>query len=311
MNDDAIFLRDEPMRILISGASGMIGSALAQAARAEEWDLVRLVRTPAGEAPNAVLWNPADVANPLDPARLENFDIVVHLSGANVAHRWTPEFKQEIVKSRVGSTQALCSALARTRNRPRVLLCASGSGIYGNRGDEILTEQSAPGSGFLADLCRTWEEATRPASDAGVRVVHLRCGIVLDPAHGALPAMLPPFRLGVGGWLGSGRQWMPWIVLEDAIRAILFLAARNDLAGPFNVGSPHPVTNREFARSLAHALHRPALFPVPGFVLRLGFAEFADEALLASQRMVPQRLVDAGFALKQPEIETALQALLR
>lgn len=298
------------MRILISGASGMIGSALARSARSESCEVVRLVRTPAAEGPDAVTWNPSDVANPLDPARLEGFDVVVHLSGANVAHRWTPEFKQEIVTSRVNSTQALCNALAQVRNRPRVLLCASGSGIYGNRGDEILTEESAPGSGFLADLCRRWEEATRPASDARVRVVHLRCGIVLDPAHGALAAMLPPFRFGVGGWLGSGRQWMPWIVLDDVVRAILFLAARDDLAGPFNIGSPQPVRNRDFALALAHALRRPALFPVPRFVLRLGFAEFADEALLASQRMVPERLAHAGFALKHPEIESALRALL-
>lgn len=299
------------MRILISGASGMIGSALARAVYAESWEVVRLVRTPAADGPDAILWNPADVSSAVDPARIEGFDIVVHLSGANVAHRWTPEFKREIVSSRVDSTQSLCSALARVRNRPRVLLCASGSGIYGNRGDEILTEESAPGAGFLADLCRTWEEATRPASDAGLRVVLLRCGIVLDPASGALAAMLPPFRFGVGGWLGSGCQWMPWIVLDDAVRAILFLAARDDLAGPFNVGSPQPVRNRGFARALAHALRRPALFPMPRFVLRLGFAEFADEALLASQRMVPKRLIDAGFELEHPEIQTALKALLR
>ncbi|MGC2638957.1 MAG: NAD-dependent epimerase/dehydratase family protein [Acidobacteriaceae bacterium] len=194
------------MRILISGASGMIGSALARAAHAESWEVVRLVRSPSAEGPDAVLWNPADVANSVDPARLEGFDIVVHLSGTNVAHRWTPEFKRDIVASRVGSTQALCSALARLRNRPRVLLCASGSGNYGSRGDEILTEKSEPGSGFLADLCRAWENATQAASDAGLRVVHLRCGIVLDPARGAMAAMLPPFRFGVGGWLGSGRQ---------------------------------------------------------------------------------------------------------
>jgi len=298
------------MRVLISGASGMIGSAVAEAARAASMDVVRLVRSRSGGNGDAILWNPADAAQPLDLARLEGIHAVVHLSGASVARRWNAAVKREIVASRVESTRALCMALARVRNRPRVLLCASGSGIYGNRGDEVLTEESTLGSGFLADTCRAWEAATRPAAEAGVRVVHLRCGIVLDRKRGALAAMLPAFRAGLGGRLGSGGQWLSWITLSDAVRAILFLVSRDESSGAFNIGSPHPVTNREFARALGEALHRPAVFPVPRFVLRIAFPEFADEGLLASQRMTPKRLTDAGFGFEHPEIGNALHALL-
>lgn len=298
------------MKVLISGASGMIGSAVAAAARAASMDVVRLVRRQSEESSEAIFWNPADVAEPVDLVRLEGFDAVVHLSGASVARRWNAAVKREIVASRVESTRILCTALAQVRNRPRVLLSASGSGIYGSRGDEVLTEASTLGSGFLADTCRAWEAATHPAAEAGVRVVSLRCGLVLDPKRGALAAMLPPFRAGLGGRLGSGWQWVSWITLSDAVRAILFLASRDDSFGAYNIGTPHPVTNRDFARALGSALHRPAVFPVPRFVLRLAFPEFADEGLLASQRMSPERLTDGGFQFEHAEVGSALRALL-
>ena len=296
-------------RVLIGGASGLIGSALAATARRQSIEVTRLVRRPASDA-TEIAWNPADGANAVNPSLLEGFDGVVHLGGASVARRWTAQHKGDIVDSRVASTRALCSALASTRNRPKVLIVASGVGIYGNRGDEILTEQSAPGSGYLAELSVAWEAAAKAAVEARVRVVHLRLGVVLDRDGGALAKMLPVFRLGLGGWLGSGHHWMSWISLGDVLRAIFFLMDRDDLAGPFNGSSPNPVTNRDFTRALAHAVHRPALLPVPGAALRLIFGELADEALLASQRVLPQRLLQAGFVFADEEIGATLRALL-
>jgi uncharacterized protein len=298
-------------RILVSGASGLIGSALVRAARSESADVVRLARGYRPPVPGIVYWNPDKPKNAVHPVVLEDYDAVIHLAGANIAHRWTEKYRREIVASRVGSTAALCARLVQVRRPPRVLLCASATGIYGDRGDEVLTETCAPGSGFLADTCVAWEAATKAASEAGIRVVHLRFGVVLDREGGALKKMLKPFRLGLGGTLGSGRQWMSWISRRDAVGAILFLLSEESLSGAFNLTAPNPVTNRALTRALAQTVHRPAMLPVPRAAFRLAFGAMADEGLLASCRAMPQRLQQAGFSFEDPEIEPALAALLR
>jgi uncharacterized protein len=298
-------------RILVSGASGLIGSALVGTMRRESADVVRLARGYRPPSPGVIYWNLNKPKNPVHPVAMEDFDAVVHLSGANIGHRWTEGYRREIVKSRVASTAALGETLTQVRRRPCVLLCASAVGIYGNRGDEVLGEQSAPGSGFLAETCVAWEAATRAACEAGIRVVHLRFGVVLDGQGGALKKMLKVFRLGLGGTLGSGRQWMSWISLRDAVRAILFLMEDDSLAGPFNFTAPNPVTNSGFTRALAHAVRRPAWLPVPAAALRLAYGAMADEALLASCRAVPTRLQQSGFAFEDSEIQPTLAALLR
>ena len=298
-------------RFLITGASGLIGSALVRAAQEQAADVVRLVRDRRKPMPNSIYWNYRNTLIAAHPLELEKFGAVFHLSGANIAHRWTDAYRREIVRSRVESTRVLCERLAVLHNPPRVLLCASAVGIYGDRGDEELTEDSPSGTGFLADTCRQWEAATRKAEDAGIRVVHLRFGVVLDRRGGALGKMLPPFRFGLGGRLGSGRQWMSWISLRDVVRAALFLVEHDELAGCFNFTGPNPVTNRTFTHALAHALHRPAILPVPEFALRAAFGGMADEGLLASCRALPTRLQQAGFTFEHRDIGTTLQALLR
>lgn len=297
-------------RILVSGASGLIGSALLRAVRSESAEVVRLVRGPRGEVPGVVFWNLKKPQSAVHPVALEDFDAVVHLAGANVGRRWTKKYREEIVSSRVTSTKALCETLALVHRPPRVLLCASAVGYYGNRGDEVLSEESGAGSGFLAETCVAWEAATEAAKGAGIRVAHLRFGVVVDREGGALSKMLPMFRKGLGGTLGSGRQWMSWISLRDAVRAVLFLMDHGELCGSFNITSPNPVTNRTFTHALAHAVHRPAILPVPAFPLRLVFGSMANESVLASCRAVPKRLEEAGFAFKDPEIQPALSALL-
>lgn len=297
-------------RILVSGGSGLIGSAVQEAGHERGWEVHTLVRRHRDAHGNAIYWNPGDANRGVPLAALEGFDAIIHLSGANVGRRWNREYRNTIVASRVRSTEALCDALGKVRARPAIMLCASAVGIYGDRGDQVLTEESAPGTGFLADTCKAWEAAARRASDAGIRIVHLRLGVVLSSKGGALGKMLPVFRLGMGGRLGSGRQWMSWITLRDAIRAMLFLIDRPDLAGAFNLTGPQPVTNAEFTQALAHAVHRPALFPAPASVLKLAFGEMAEQTMLASQRAVPSRLDAAGFAFEDTEIGPALQALL-
>jgi uncharacterized protein (TIGR01777 family) len=258
-----------------------------------------------------VPWNPAATPPIAHPEVLEGFAAAIHLSGANVAaHRWTPAYKREIALSRVQSTRALSTALASLSHPPQVLLVASATGFYGNRGDEPLDESSAAGSGFLADLCQEWEAAAQPAADAGIRVVPLRLGVILGPGGGALARLLPLFRLGLGGRLGSGRQWMSWISLADAVAAILFTIDTPGLEGPINLTAPHPVPNAEFTRVLARALHRPAILPAPAFALRLALGAMADEALLASARVFPSRLTSAGFRFTHPTVDEALAAAL-
>ena len=222
----------------------------------------------------------------------------------------TPAYKREIGESRIQSTCALATTLAGLRNRPQLLLAASATGFYGNRGDQSLDESSSPGAGFLADLCVKWESAAQPAIDAGIRVVHLRFGVVLGPGPGALAKMLPIFRLGLGGPLGSGRQWMSWISLQDAVAAILFLLQTLPVSGPVNLCAPNPVTNAEFTRALGRIVHRPAIFPAPAFALRLALGEMADEALLSSARVYPAKLTSAGFRFTHPSITQGLAAAL-
>ena len=308
-------------RILLSGASGMIGTALKQALAARRFSALQLVRTrePVNANPGAVLvaipgqfpWNPAAAYPIASPQVLEGFTAAIHLSGANVAaHRWTASYKREMTSSRVLSTRALAQTLAGLRDPPQTFLVASAIGIYGNRSDELLDESSAPGSGFLADLCQQWEAATQPAVDAGIRVVNLRFGVILGPGPGALAKMLPVFRLGLGGPLGSGRQWVSWISLDDVIAAILFILDTPALAGPVNLTAPNPVTNAEFTRALSAAVHRPAVLPAPAFALRLALGQMADEALLSSARAVPSKLLAAGFQFAHPTVAQALAAAL-
>jgi len=299
-------------RILISGSSGMIGTALAHHFMASQVPVFRLTRKKNPENPQEIHWNPHAAPPVSDPASLEAFDAVVHLSGANVAgHRWTPAYKREIVESRVQTTQALARMLGQLRKPPQVLLCASAAGIYGNRGNEILTEDSPPGHGFLAETCVAWEAAAQAAKDAGIRVAHLRFGVVLSPEGGALAKMLPLFRMGLAGPLSSGQQWMSWISLPDVVSAVSHIIQNSELSGPVNATAPIPVTNAEFTRMLAHAVHRPAILPAPAFALRLAFGEMADEALLASIRMIPARLAESGFRFQHSQLALALQSLLR
>jgi len=304
-------MSEKRKQILIGGASGLIGSAMRHAAQERGWDATTLVRHHREVVGGTIYWNPSRPDAAIHPMGVEGFDAVVHLSGANVARRWTPAYRKQMVASRVGSTRALCEALAQVRRPPRVLVCASAIGIYGDRGDVLLTENSAPGTGFLAETCVAWEKAADPARAAGIRVVHARFGVVLSRKGGALKKMLPAFRLGLGGKLGSGRQWMSWISIRDTVRALLFLMEHDDLAGPFNVTSPHPVTNADFTRELGAALHRPAWLGTPAGALRLAFgADMANEALLASSRVQPERLEASGFRFEDGELGAALRALL-
>lgn len=296
------------MRIAITGSSGFVGSAVVRDLANRGHDVVRLVRSTAGAA-GAARWDPA--TGSLDADALGAIDAVVHLAGENIAAgRWTTARKHAIADSRGPATERLCRSLAALPRRPRVLIAASATGIYGDRGDEQLDERSAPGTGFLADVARAWEAGTAPATSAGVRVVNLRIGMVLDPRGGALRKMLPAFRLGLGGRLGHGRQWTSWITLHDLAAAIHFALADDGVAGPVLATAPTPVTSRQFAAALGKALHRPAVFPAPAFVLRLLFGEMADSLLLASQRATPARLLARGFRFAHGDLDAALAAML-
>lgn len=297
------------MRILITGASGLVGSRLIPALAAEGHLTTRLVRAGPRDA-TEYHWSPA--AGVIDPAALAGCEAVVHLAGESIAGgRWSAGRKARMRDSRIGGTRLLCAAIARTVPSPRVLVCASAVGYYGDRGDEVLTDESAPGSGFLADLAQEWEGAARLAAGAGVRVVHLRFGLVLDRDRGALPIMALAFRAGLGGWLGNGRQWMSWIALDDLIAVIRHALASHDLAGPVNAVAPVPVTNRDFSRVLGRVVGRPVWIPAPELMLRLGLGEMGRELLLSSQRAVPSRLQARGFAFQHPELEGAMRQVLQ
>jgi uncharacterized protein (TIGR01777 family) len=257
------------------------------------------------------IWDPYAAKPVSNLGQLEGTTAAVHLSGANLSgQRWSPAYKRELLDSRVKPTRAIAELLAELRPRPSVLVCASAVGIYGSRGDEVLTEASVPGQGFLPEICLAWEKATLPATEAGIRVVHTRFGVVLSPRGGALAKMLPVFRAGLGGQLGHGRQWMSWVALPDVTRAIEFALDTPSLEGPVNVVTPNPVTNAGFTRALGHALHRPALFRVPAFALKVAFGEMAEATILESERVLPAYLTSEGFSFQYPEIEAALAAVL-
>jgi uncharacterized protein len=295
-----------PMNVLVTGASGFVGSALVPALTTGGHSVRRLVRrVPAGA--DEYRWDPS--AGDVEPAALEGLDAVVHLAGETVAGRWTDDKKERILRSRVNGTRTLSEALAGLEGRPRVLVTASAIGYYGDRGDEQLTEQSSSGDGFLAEVVREWEAASGPAEQAGIRVVRLRFGIVLSPAGGALKTMLTPFRLGVAGRLGSGRQWMSWISIDDVVGAIQHALVTDELAGVANTVAPNPVTNAEFTKTLGRVLGRPTLLPVPGAALRLALGEFSQEAL-SSTRVVPRRLLESGYEFRHPDLEQALRHVL-
>ncbi len=293
--------------IALSGASGLLGSAVAPALAAAGWQVRPLVRR--APNPGEIRWDPA--AGTIDASALAGVSAAVHLAGESIADgRWTPARKARIRSSRILGTRLLSESLARLPVRPEVLVSASAVGIYGDRGDQLLDENSPLGTDFLAEVGKEWEGATAPASDAGIRVVHLRFGIILSKEGGALPRMVTPFQLGAGGPIGNGRQWMSWISIDDAVTIILEALRNGDMHGPFNAVAPEPVRNAEFASRLGEVLHRPALVPAPAFALRLLFGEMADAALLASQRVVPARLTALGFSFRHPTLAEALRAIL-
>ena len=296
------------MRVLVSGSSGLIGSALLRSLAGAGDSVVRLVRrTPATDE---VRLDPA-VDPPFTRAgEDQDFDAVVHLAGESISGRWTTAKKTRIRDSRVQGTRMLASALGRSIRRPRVMVCASAIGFYGNRGDEVLQEESASGSDFLAEVCRQWEAAPEPAVRVGIRVVSLRFGVVLSPRGGALARMLPPFRMGAGGRIGSGRQWMSWIALDDAVGIVQHALASESLRGPVNTVAPRPITNAEFARTFGAALHRPAILPLPAFMVRLMFGEMGEALLLSSQRVDCGKLLASGYRFRHSELKPALEALL-
>jgi uncharacterized protein len=294
------------MKILVSGSSGLIGSALLASLQGGEDEVVSLVRREPG--PGRILWDPA--GDHLDARELEGMDAVVHLAGENIAGRWTRAKKERIRESRVRGTGLLSRRLAGLARRPGVLVCASAIGYYGDRGDELLAEGSSPGSGFLASVVRDWEAAAGPAAEAGIRVVSLRFGVVLSVAGGALARMLTPFKLGLGGVVGSGSQYMSWISLDDVVGIIRHAVERPELKGPVNAVAPQPVTNREFTRALGRALSRPTIFPMPATMARLAFGEMAQELLLGSTRVNPDRLRASGYRHRHANLDDFLGSLL-
>ena len=293
-------------RVLVSGVSGPIGAALLPYLESQGARIVRLVRGPA-RRPDQISWDPL---RPLPPAVLLGFEAVIHLAGESVAGRWTAAKKKSILESRAQGTRHLATALAQAQSPPRVFICASAIGFYGNRGDEVLTEASPAGEGFLPEVTREWEAASRIAADAGIRTVNLRFGLVLSPKGGALKKMLTPFKLGLGGRVGSGQQWWSWIHVDDIVGALHHALQTNSLAGPVNLVAPNPVRNADFTQVLASVLRRPAFFHVPTFAARLAFGEMANELLLSSERVEPARLRDSGYAFRFTELRLALEDLV-
>lgn len=296
------------MNILITGSTGLIGSTLISSFTTGEHRITRLVRSKPRPGMGEVFWNPQDGS--IEMPGLEGMDAVVHLAGETIAERWTAEKKARIRDSRVNGTRLLSESLARLAQPPNVVVCASAIGYYGDRGDDMLREDSPPGSGFLAEVCREWEAAAAPAVQQGIRVVHLRIGVVLSPAGGALAKMLPPFRMGIGGKIGSGRQYMSWIAIDDLIGVFHQALTTESLTGPVNAVAPNPVTNLEFTNTLGRVLGRPTVFPLPAFAARLAFGEMANDLLLASARVEPAQLLSTGYTFRFPELEGALQHLL-
>lgn len=299
------------MDVVVTGSSGLIGSALGPALAGAGHRMVRMVRSSAAAASDTLQWDPE--GGTIDAAGLEGVGAVVNLAGESIGDkRWNEAQRARIRDSRVRGTTLLAETLAKLATPPKVLVSGSAIDIYRDRGDETITEDSAPDDpGFLGDVCRAWEAATAPAAAAGIRVVHLRTGIVLSPKGGALKKMLIPFKLGLGGRMGSGRQWMSWIAIDDEVGAIVHLLQDGGPSGPVNATAPHPVTNAEFTRALGAALRRPTVVPVPAFALKalLG-GEMAEELLLSGQRVLPARLQSSGYTFRAPELGTALERIL-
>lgn len=298
------------MIIAVTGSTGLVGSALVAALEARG-DLVRrVVRQPVTDGDREIRWDPD--RGEIDGAELNGVDAVVHLAGENIAgRRWSADFKRRILESRTKGTRLLAETLAGLEMKPSVLVSASATGIYGNRHDEEVDELAPSGNGFLAEVCREWEAAVEPAHDADIRVVKLRIGPVLSPKGGALAKMLPPFKMGVGGVIASGQQYFSWITLDDLVSAILFALDNESLKGPVNAVTPHPVTNREFTKTLGRVLGRPTIFPMPAFAARLAFGEMADEMLIGGVKVSPHELIKIGFPFAYPELELALRHLLK
>jgi len=298
------------MKILIAGATGLVGTALKPAFDAKGFSITDLVRKSPNVALPEIEWHPN--RGEIDAASLEGFDAVINLAGESIAEgRWTDEKKKRIRESRIKGTHLLSETLAKLSSPPKVFLCASATGIYGDRDDEILDEDSAPGKGFLADVCREWEEATRAASDAGMRVANLRFGPIFSKEGGMLAKLLTPFKLGVGGKVGSGKQYVSWVAIDDVISAVMFALENEGIRGGINIVTPNPATNEEFTKAMGKVLSRPTIFAVPEFAARLAFGEMADEMLLSSQRVLPKRLSEAGYQFQYPDLESALRHLLR
>jgi uncharacterized protein (TIGR01777 family) len=293
-------------RVLVSGVSGPIGAALLPYLESQGARVVRLVRGPV-RGPDQISWDPLQ---PLSPASVSGFEAVIHLAGASVAGRWTEARKKAVRESRVAGTTHLAGALAKTQSPPGVFICASAIGFYGNRGDELLTETSLAGQGFLPDVCREWEAASRVAADAGIRTLNLRFGLVLTPKGGALGKMVTPFKLGLGGRIGSGQQWWSWIHVEDIVAVIHHGFGSESLCGAVNLVAPNPERNSEFTRVLAAVLRRPAFFSVPAFAARFAFGEMGDELLLSSERVLPAKLQASGYTFRFGELRSALEELL-
>ena len=295
------------MKIAVSGASGLIGSALLSALRADGHDVLRMVRRKPTTPVPLIYWQPNGA---VDPLALDGVEVVVHLAGESIGERWTPQKKDAIRNSRGPLTHKLAHSLAHGKMKPKVFVSASAVGYYGDRGGEILREDSAPGKGFLTEVAQEWEKGTQLAAQAGIRTVCMRMGVVLSPEGGALKKMLTPFRMGVGGRLGSGRQWMSWVSLDDAVGAFRHAITTESLTGAVNVGSPNPVTNADFTRTLGKVLGRPAVLPMPAFVVKTIFGEMGEALLLASQRMLPVKLQASGYQFKHVQLEAALRDLL-
>jgi uncharacterized protein (TIGR01777 family) len=295
------------MKFAVTGSTGLVGSALVPALTTEGHHVVRVVRSQATE--DVVHWDPS--SGRIDASRLEGIDAVIHLAGENIAaRRWNSEQKARIRDSRIQGTKLLCDTLRNLEQPPRVLISASAIGYYGDRGEQELSEPSPAGSGFLPGVCMEWERATDSAGQAGIRVVLLRFGVILSPHGGALAKMLTPFRMGIGGCIGNGRQWMSWVALDDAVGSVRHALDSQGVRGPVNVVSPNPVTNRTFTKTLGRVLGRPTVLPMPALMARVAFGEMANELLLASARVLPRALLGSGFQFRHADLESALRHLL-
>lgn len=296
------------MRIALTGATGFIGSAIARYLSFQDHSVIQITRRESLTSPY-IAWDP--IRGLIEAEKLENLDAVIHLAGANISERWTPAYKKMIASSRIEGTRLLCQSLAKLHQKPRILICASAIGFYGNHEpDKILTESSPSGEGFLPEVCRQWEDETRYAKEAGIRVVNIRLGVVLGKSGGAMAKMLPIFNLGLGGVLGSGKQMMSWIALLEIPYIIEHLIKHESISGPVNVVSPNPVSNREFTKTLGNLIKRPAFLPVPSFGIKALFAEMGETLLLEGARVIPERLQKSGYQFRYPMLKSALESVL-